>query len=452
MKLTCYALHDFAPKLVAARPQRQWMDDFPDRHAYRCLPLSIANAHGWDVLCPVPVEIEWNGGLAVGDLAIRALKPLPGGRPVEHFCRSNFSRGIVTLHVDYIFRTEPGWDLLATGPFNRPKENAYPLTGIMEADWLPYPFTMNWQILRPGRVVFEEGEPICSIFPVAKQALLDCEPEIHRLSDDLELSRQHHAFRESRDEFMKRFHAGDPDAIRQAWQRHYFLGRHPDGTTVDDHLNKLRLRDPVDRRGRLAPVAPRAEPPPVERAADLRWGEQSPLNEIAAGQTAGNRAGRARIDRDGRLADRSQTYVVHSRQDASTCDFPVADDLLTAQECEVLCRTFVELEDRTFKSADIDPYWNDRFIWHADIASARPEAGAIMSRALGRAIARIRAFYRLMVPIYPDLLQIVRWRSGMSMPPHADNVNSDGAPHKMAYRDLSGIIYLNDGYDGGELY
>ena len=452
MKLTCYALHDFAPKLVAARPQRQWMDDFPDRHAYRCLPLSIANAHGWDVLCPAPVEIEWNGGPAVGDITIRALKPLPGGRPVEHFCRSNFSRGIVTLHVDYIFRTEPGWDLLATGPFNSPKENAYALTGIMEADWLPYPFTMNWQILRPGRVVFEEGEPICSIFPIAKQALLDCEPEIHRLSDDIELSRQHQAFRESRDEFMKRFHAGDPDAIRQAWQRHYFLGRHPDGTTVDDHLNKLRLKEPIDRRGGLAVGPPRVDPPSAEKAAHPRWGQQSPLNEIKTTQTAQNRAGRSRIDRDGRLASRGNTYLVRSQQDASDCDFLVADDLLTEEECGTLCRAFAELEDRTFKSADIDPYWNDRFIWHADVASARPEAGGIMSRALGRAIARIRSFYRLTVPIYPDLLQIVRWQAGMSMPPHADNVNPDGAPHKMAYRDLSGIIYLNDDYEGGELY
>jgi hypothetical protein len=452
VKLTCYALHDFAPKLVASRPQRQWMDDFPDRHAYRCLPLAIANAHGWDVLCPVPVEIEWNGGPAVSDLTVRALKPLPGGRPIEHFCRSNFSRGIVTLHVDYIFRTELGWDLLATGPFNRPKENAYPLTGIIEADWLPYPFTMNWQILRAGRVVFEEGEPICSIFPIPKQALLDCEPEIHRLSDDIELSRQHQAFRESRDEFMKRFHAGDREAIRQAWQRHYFLGRHPDGTTVDDHLNKLRLKEPTDRRAGSPPAAPPVEPPRVERSSNPRWGEQSLLNQIEGAQTPRNKAGRNRIDRDGRLADRRQTYVVRSQQDAAACDFLVVDDLLTVEECAILCRTFAELEDRTFKSADIDPYWNDRFIWHADIAAARPEAGAIMSRALGQAIARLRGFYGLTAPIYPDLLQIVRWRAGMSMRPHADNVNPDGSPHKMAYRDLSGIIYLNDDYEGGELY
>ena len=150
MKLTCYALHEFAPKLVAAHPQRKWMDDFPDRHPYRCLPLSIANAHGWDVLCPYPIEIEWNGGPSVSDLVVRALKPLPARQQLEHLCRSNFSRGVVTFHVNYLFKTEPGWDLLATGPFNRPKDNIAPLTGIMESDWLPYPFTMNWQVLRPG--------------------------------------------------------------------------------------------------------------------------------------------------------------------------------------------------------------------------------------------------------------------------------------------------------------
>ncbi len=452
MKLICYALHDFAPKLVPARPQRRWMDDFPDRHAYRCLPLSIANAHGWDVLCPVAIEIEWNGGPSVKDIAIRALQPLPGNRPIEHFCRSNFSRGIVTFHVDYIFRTEPGWDLLATGPFNSPKDNAYPLTGIIEADWLPYPFTMNWQILRPGRLLFGEGEPICSVFPIAKQALLDCEPEIRRLADDGELSRQHQAFRGSRDEFMKRFHAGDPDTLRQAWQRYYFLGRHPDGTTVDDHLNKLRLKEPVDHRSNLPRPALATASPAIERGSSLRWGASSLLAEIKPEQTQANRSGRARIDGEGRLTDRRQTHVVHSEQDATACDFLVVNELLTDEECETLCRIFCELEDRTFKSRDIDPYWNDRFIWHADIAAARPAAGSIMSRALGRAITRIRAFYKLTAPIYPDLLQIVRWCTGVSMPPHADNANPDGSLHKMAYRDLAGIMYLNDDYEGGELY
>ena len=454
MKLTCYALHDHAPTLRAARPQRSWMDRFTDRHAYRCLPLSIANAHGWEALCPVPIEIEWNGGPAASDATIRALKPFPDGRSVDHFCRSHFSRGIITFHLDYLLQTEPGFDLLATGPFNRPKDNICPLTGIIETDWLPYPFTMNWQVLRPGRVAFEEGEPFCFFFPIDNRSLAGCEPEIRRLSDEPELSRRHEAFRASRDAFMQRFRAGDAAALKEAWQRHYFVGRHPDGSRVEEHVNKLRLKEPVDRRGPALPQPAPAEALRVTapRSAEPRWDEDSLLNVIERDQTPDNERGRRRIDPEGRLADRSRTYVVHSQADAEGCDFLVVDDLLTGDQCRAITAAFADLSDRLFKSDAIDPYWNNRFIWFADMAAARPEAGVLMALAQGRAIDLVRRFYLLKAPIYPDLLQVVRWQDGMFMPPHADNANPDRSEHKMAYRDLYGIVYLNDDYEGGEHY
>ena len=68
MVVKLHALTDHAPIVRPARAKRQWMDDFPDRHAYRCLPLSIANAFGWEVLCPAPIEIHWNGGMTVEDI------------------------------------------------------------------------------------------------------------------------------------------------------------------------------------------------------------------------------------------------------------------------------------------------------------------------------------------------------------------------------------------------
>jgi len=224
------------------------MDDFPDRHAYRCLPLSIANAHGWDILCPVALAIDWNGGPRIEDVTVRALQTTTGGRPVSAFCRSHFSSGIVTFHTDYIFRTDDEWDLLATGLFNSPKKGICPLTGIIESNWLPYPFTMNWQVTEPGRIVFEKEEPFCFIFPIRKQAVLDCQPEIHDLAEDPELGRQHAAFAISRNDFMKRFHANDPEALKNPWLKHYFRGRHPDGAVVDNHINKLRVVAPVDKR------------------------------------------------------------------------------------------------------------------------------------------------------------------------------------------------------------
>ena len=151
MKLMCYMIKDYAPKLVAASPHRFWMDQFPARHAYRCLPLNIANSHGWELLCPIPLEVEWNGGPLQSDLTVRALKSPPNNLTVEHFARSAFARGIVTFHLEYIFRTEPGWDMVATGPTNHFKDNVQPLTGIIETDWLPYPFAMSWQMLTMRR-------------------------------------------------------------------------------------------------------------------------------------------------------------------------------------------------------------------------------------------------------------------------------------------------------------
>ena len=123
--VTAFALHDYAPKIVPAQAGRDWMDAFPAGQAYRCRPMLLANALGWNVLAPVPLDISWNGGAARDDLQITSPLPLPGGGPISYLCESHFSAGIFTLHVDHIFRTHPpGWNLLVTAPFNTSRENA----------------------------------------------------------------------------------------------------------------------------------------------------------------------------------------------------------------------------------------------------------------------------------------------------------------------------------------
>ena len=41
-----------------------------------------------------------------------------------------------------------------------------PLEGIIETDWLPMTFTMNWMFTSPGTVTFKAGEPFCFIMQV----------------------------------------------------------------------------------------------------------------------------------------------------------------------------------------------------------------------------------------------------------------------------------------------
>ena len=62
MELECYPTENRPPEIVPGRPQRAWMDHFADRHAYRCLPLTMANTTGWEILCPVGFTATWTAG------------------------------------------------------------------------------------------------------------------------------------------------------------------------------------------------------------------------------------------------------------------------------------------------------------------------------------------------------------------------------------------------------
>ena len=91
---------------------------------------------------------------------------------------------------------------MAQGPINRPKDGIAALSGIIETDWAPYTFTMNWLFTQPEvDVHFEKGEPFCHIFPVQRGQLASVEPEIRALSSEPELEQQYQAWNESRLKF-----------------------------------------------------------------------------------------------------------------------------------------------------------------------------------------------------------------------------------------------------------
>ncbi|MDZ4364084.1 DUF6065 family protein [Brevundimonas sp.] len=260
LRLECVPLTPSPPPLVPGRPDREWMDAFAARHPYRCLPLSMANTTGWEILCPFGFTATWDGGL--GTEAI-TFQPDEGAEYFDHFAASHFSHGIVTFHVGWMFRTPPGWALKASGPPNQPKHGISALDGLIETDWLPYPFTMNWAFTAPGTVRFEKGEVFCFITPVEHMRLERFEPVRLTLDQDPVLAGQYEAWKTVRTDFNSRIAGGDPDAIRQAWQRFYFRGEYPDIAQVDvrpaDHVNKRRLMPLRD----AAPPAPAGETAPI---------------------------------------------------------------------------------------------------------------------------------------------------------------------------------------------
>lgn len=245
--LDAFAMQDPAPILQPGRARRVWMDKFTDRHPYRCLPLTMANSTGWELLCPFDIDIHWDGGDRAEAITFSSPDKsafIPG------FAQSHFSSGIVTFHTGYLFRTPKDWALWCMGAPNWPKDGIYALAGLIETDWLPFPFTMNWQMTRPGTVRFEQGEPFCFITLMEHRRLEPIEPKIRALASDPALARDYAAWNESRGDFIKRLSAREDDAVSQGWQRHYMRGTPPSGSDIAaSHDTKRRLKAPKDVRG-----------------------------------------------------------------------------------------------------------------------------------------------------------------------------------------------------------
>lgn len=241
MELECYPMTPRPPDIVPGRTPRDWMDAFPSRHPYRCLPMTMANSTGWEILCPMSFTAEWNGGPSQADITLTPDRPHPD---FAGFAVSHFSRGVVTFHPNYLFRTPPGWGMMASGAPNHVKDGIQPLVGLVETDWLPFPFTMNWIFTRPGKVRFEKGEPFCFITLIEHRKLDEVQPVLKMLDSDPVMKGQFEAWNRERTRFNKRLGAGDPEAAKQAWQRFYFKGELPEelGEAPDSHMNKRRLK------------------------------------------------------------------------------------------------------------------------------------------------------------------------------------------------------------------
>jgi hypothetical protein len=243
MELECFSVMPRPPELAPGRPNRVWMDKFAERHPYRCLPLTMANTSGWEILCPFSFTAEWNGQPYKESITVTPDRPQPN---VKEYVVSHFSGGTLTFHTGYLFRTRPGWVMWTSGAPNHVKDGIQPLTGLVETDWLPFPFTMNWIFTRPGRIRFEKGEPFCFITLIQQKPLDQVEPIQRSLASEPPLKEQYEAWRTRRDEFNKRLNRLEPEAIKEAWQRFYFKGELPDdtGPPPKDHVNKRRLKPP----------------------------------------------------------------------------------------------------------------------------------------------------------------------------------------------------------------
>lgn len=234
-----YEIHPNAGMPIVTSPiERDWMEQTQDRFAYRCLPLVVANQAGWLIPSPTNFSVRWNGGKKPTDLRITFPKGQRDDRVLTHF-----GSGVLTFSIPYLFRTPAGVNLWVKGPSNWIKDGIQALEGVVESDWSPATFTMNWRLTRPDHSVrFDRGEPICMLVPVPRGLAEGLNPAVAPITRNRRLNRQYRSWVRGRGRFLRALIDRYPAALRRGWQKDYFLGLTPDGQRFDEHQTRLKLK------------------------------------------------------------------------------------------------------------------------------------------------------------------------------------------------------------------
>lgn len=237
-----YRVYDAAVEVRPGTTSRDWMDATNEAFAYRCLPLTIANACGWELLLPCDVEAEWNGGPRLSDVSVKVGSEIwSNGR----LAASHFGHGVLTFHTGYVIRTGPGTAILVRGVPNWPRAGIAPLEGLVETDWLNFSFTMNWMFTAPGKVSFKAGEPFSFLMPVQLAAVETIEPRIIPLAEAPDVDAEFRQWAALRNEFNARLAAREPEAVKERWQKWYTRGVNPVGEpSPTQHRSKLHIKPP----------------------------------------------------------------------------------------------------------------------------------------------------------------------------------------------------------------
>ena len=241
----------------------------------------MANSTGWEILCPMAFTAEWNGGRNQADITFKADYPHPD---FDDFIKSHFSEGVITFHPGYLFRTPNRWSMWVCGPPNHIKDGIQPLTALVETDWLPFPFTMNWIFTRPGRVRFEKKEPFCFITlmqdkPLEEFNVVQRSLEGNRGAPRTSMTPGPTAAASSTSACA----TATPKPCGEAWQRFYFRGEMPDDTGPRPGRARQQAAAETPQAGLSAALRSAAEGAPCQIAGASAISRLSFLRDPACG-------------------------------------------------------------------------------------------------------------------------------------------------------------------------
>jgi hypothetical protein len=141
--------------------KRDWMDVTPEKHAYRCFPVTQANMVGWNLFCDKDIEFVWNG---VTDTSADNVKIISG----EDFTYTGRGQSTVSINTGLTFRTDENISLFTINPVNYFNDDFETMSSVISTSWLDVSLPLAIKARAANKnVLIKAGTPLATIIPIS---------------------------------------------------------------------------------------------------------------------------------------------------------------------------------------------------------------------------------------------------------------------------------------------
>ena len=156
--------------------KRKWMDKTDNKHAYQCMPVSLANTLGWAISFPEDISFIWDGICDTQDSHIKIIKG-------HRYCSTARANATVSFNTYLTFKTDENITMLAMPVPNDFNENAQCFTTLISTSFYKSMLPIAWRILKPNvEITIPAGNPVAVVMPISLTELQNFEVDVQNAS------------------------------------------------------------------------------------------------------------------------------------------------------------------------------------------------------------------------------------------------------------------------------
>jgi hypothetical protein len=193
----CYKLSPNALNIAPMTIKRDWMDETPQGHAYRCHPVTSANVIGWYISCPVDIKFIWNG---INDTTPNNVTILEG----QDYVYTGRGQSTVSFNTGFILRTQEEVSVLTITPQNYFNKDIEVMSSLISTSFLDSDFPLAVKCMTENKeITIKANTPIATIIPISVTSLKDESVEILNFDNVEERNRKMQSYGDAAQEINK---------------------------------------------------------------------------------------------------------------------------------------------------------------------------------------------------------------------------------------------------------